>query len=123
MLRRSLVSYSRSDLAKPQIKKHRLDSHPHVAACLWHAIHGFPPDTLQTEAKHTTDCQKRWEHAIGMQLRFTAIFLLLPHIHMQTKKSSGGALYVSPEDLRIMPPLSIVYFTAIFCTLLPWRTM
>ncbi len=122
MLRRSLVSYSRSDLAKPQIKKHRLDSHPHVAACLWHAIHGLPPNTLRTKAKRTNDCQ----NVGGMPEAcsyVTAIFLLLPHIHMQTKKSSGEALYVSPEDLRIMPPLSIVYFTAIFCTLLPWRTM
>lgn len=57
MLRRSLVSYSRSDLAKPQIKKHRLDSHPHVAACLWHAILGLTLNTLQTEANHTTDCK------------------------------------------------------------------
>ncbi len=51
MLRRSLVSYSRSDLAKPQIKKHRLDSHPHVAACLWHATHGLPCNTLQNQGK------------------------------------------------------------------------
>ena len=102
MLRRSLVSYSRSDFAKPQIKKHRLDSHPHVAACLWHAPTASRATHCKTKANHTTDCQKRWEHAIGMRLRFTAIFLLLPHIHMQTKKSSGGALYVSTEDINIV---------------------
>ena len=83
MLRRSLVSYSRSDLAKPQIKKHRLDSHPHVAACLWHATHGLPCNTLQNQGKS----HNRLPKTLGACQRHAATF----YGHISTASSHQHA--------------------------------